>query len=281
MDHHVKPAFAGLSSLALAIAVIGSAGFAATAHAQTTGTASNGSNGSNGSSPAEIAFWQSVSETRDRNQYEAYLAAFPQGLFAGLARAKIAGLPGAAAKPESAEPTTTALPAAAVIARESPAPALAPALAPAPASSPVRAPTLTLSLVEQLRTLAMSQGNRYSRVSIVIPPRPALSEVSQLEVPPQFCSAVQRNAFHDERFRPAIEKASRNNTDAIAYMTTLTKLASEALAKGDNNTSGALVTESHRYEAVAQNAFLERTALASAYSRIMAAPVIPCAGASH
>ena len=38
---------------------------------------------------ADLIFWQSVSDSNDRAQYEAYLAAFPQGLFARLAQAKI------------------------------------------------------------------------------------------------------------------------------------------------------------------------------------------------
>ena len=68
------------------------------------------SNAKDNSSPAEVAFWQSVSETRDPAQYEAYLTAFPQGLFAGLARAKIAGLSGSAAQPASADVPKIATP---------------------------------------------------------------------------------------------------------------------------------------------------------------------------
>ncbi len=260
MNHRQKSVFAGLTCLAL--------GFAAPAHAQLA------SNAKDNSSPAEVAFWQSVSETRDPAQYEAYLSAFPQGLFAGLARAKIAGLSGSSAQPASADVPKIATPAV-----SAPAAQLIPAVLTVAAGSSVSG--LDSSFVEQLRALALSQGDRYRNVSIVIPPRPAMSAVGQLDVPAQFCSANERNAFHEDRFRPAIERASKNNTDAIAHMTMLARLAGEAQAKGDGNTSGALANESKNYEPVAQSIYLERTALASAFSRIMAVPVVPCAGATR
>lgn len=40
-------------------------------------------------SAAEIAFWQSISETSERSELESYLDLYPQGLFSELARARI------------------------------------------------------------------------------------------------------------------------------------------------------------------------------------------------
>ncbi|MEQ9328723.1 MAG: SUMF1/EgtB/PvdO family nonheme iron enzyme [Rhodospirillales bacterium] len=44
----------------------------------------------------EVVFWQSIQSSRDASLYEAYLAQFPDGTFAPLARAKIASLKGEA-----------------------------------------------------------------------------------------------------------------------------------------------------------------------------------------
>ncbi|MEQ9326530.1 MAG: SUMF1/EgtB/PvdO family nonheme iron enzyme, partial [Rhodospirillales bacterium] len=42
----------------------------------------------------DLAFWQSIQNSRDASLYEAYLAQFPEGTFAPLARAKLASLKG-------------------------------------------------------------------------------------------------------------------------------------------------------------------------------------------
>lgn len=55
---------------------------------------------------AEVAFWNSVADSDDKIQLESYLNAFPEGLYAPLARAKIAALGKApAAQPPSAAPS--------------------------------------------------------------------------------------------------------------------------------------------------------------------------------
>lgn len=48
--------------------------------------------GSNGVNPAEIAFWQSIKDRKDKASFQAYLKSFPQGVFAELARIRIQDL---------------------------------------------------------------------------------------------------------------------------------------------------------------------------------------------
>lgn len=144
----------------------------------------------------ELAFWQSVSSSEDREQLEAYLAQYPNGTFSGLARAKIAALDrrgagsvadnGLAAtavpaivtvapsRPDRAgddSPAATGLPGATAsgpsvpaAAAAAPAEAVKPALTPPAAtpspSAPAPGQSLPPSLAEQLRALGQSQGRR-------------------------------------------------------------------------------------------------------------------------
>lgn len=86
----------------------------------------------------ELAFWESVKDSKQVGDYEAYLKAYPQGRFAALAQARIAHLR-AAAPPAGAPPSTAP---AAPVAKETPAaPAKTPPAkaAPAPAPAPAAA----------------------------------------------------------------------------------------------------------------------------------------------
>jgi hypothetical protein len=69
--------------------------------------------------PGDLAFWQSIQNSTNPAEYEAYLKAYPTGRFAALARIRFAKPPAAAA------PAVAAAPAAAVA-----APAAAPGTAP-------------------------------------------------------------------------------------------------------------------------------------------------------
>jgi uncharacterized caspase-like protein len=59
----------------------------------------------------ELAFWESIKDSTHASDYEAYLEAYPNGRFAGLAKARIERLLAAAPKsetaPEQPRPTTT------------------------------------------------------------------------------------------------------------------------------------------------------------------------------
>lgn len=57
----------------------------------------------------ELAFWESIKNSSYAKEYEAYLAAYPNGRFAGLARARLERLRGGAPKPApAAEPAKPA-----------------------------------------------------------------------------------------------------------------------------------------------------------------------------
>lgn len=147
------------------------------------------------------------------------------------------------------------------------------------AQSPAHAnAVLEPAMVEQLRALAQSQGNRYRLGTVSLPPRPQSATVATLELPARFCSAMERNAFHDSRFKPIIEHASQNNATAIAHMNLLLRLQAEASNRGDGNTAMALAQEAKAYEKVARSIYLERTALDSVFPRLMAVPVVSCNG---
>ncbi|WP_295531149.1 hypothetical protein [Novosphingobium sp. Chol11] len=222
---------------------------------------------------ADLIFWQSVSDSNDRAQYEAYLAAFPQGLFARLAQAKI-NATASSQSPAASVPT----PPQAIAKAEQPRKQVASrsSVSPALPRSASALPLLDQPFVEHLRAIAMTQGKRYQNTSVILPPRPMITLVGSLELPPQFCSALERNAFYENRFRPLIDRASENNAQAIAHMERLNSMVKEAENRGDSNASGALAQESRSYQPVAMAIYNDRVALEPIFTRIMAVPVVAC-----
>ena len=92
----------------------------------------------------ELTFWDSIKDSQHASDYEAYLKAYPNGRFAGLARARMERLRAAAPKVDTPAPRPApAAPAAPPPERTRPAPA-APAAAPPerarPAPPPASAP---------------------------------------------------------------------------------------------------------------------------------------------
>ena len=88
----------------------------------------------------ELTFWESIKDSSHASDYEAYLQAYPNGRFAGLARARIERLRAAAPKAEMPAPRPAAekeKPRAAPVRRPADAPPPA-AAAPAPAPEPAR-----------------------------------------------------------------------------------------------------------------------------------------------
>lgn len=81
----------------------------------------------------EITFWESIKDSKEAGDYEAYLKTYPNGRFASLAQARLARL--RAAAPKASAPAQTASP--------TPPPAPVPAPAPAPASAAAAQPAHT------------------------------------------------------------------------------------------------------------------------------------------
>lgn len=79
--------------------------------------------------PAEIEFWQSVKDSGDRSELEAYLEAYPGGVFAPIARLRLKRLDGSGAGPplphvpaNAAKPQTTTAPVEPAPVKPNPAP---------------------------------------------------------------------------------------------------------------------------------------------------------------
>jgi len=62
-----------------------------------------GLKGRNGTAQQETLFWQSIKDSSNPDDYRAYLKAFPNGLFAGLARNRLAEQPGVDSPPDSSD----------------------------------------------------------------------------------------------------------------------------------------------------------------------------------
>lgn len=264
--------------------------------------------------PFELAFWQSVGTSDDPALYEAYLQQYPQGTFAALARAKAAALrhgattttpappaPAPAAPVPAAAPAPVAAPAATL-----PAPAVGPALAMAaplavPGTVAAAAPVANIALGQLLADLARSQQTpapgaaspsavalpaapvpaavaAVSPVSprYVVPQRPQMVAVPDLVLPPGFCSAEDRNRFHDTVYRPAVDAAKRNNDAAVAYLKQLQGIYDGYDLGKDTAAMNALAAEARAYQADAAATFSQQAALVRAFDALMAVPLQPC-----
>ncbi|MGE0255762.1 MAG: caspase domain-containing protein [Alphaproteobacteria bacterium] len=80
----------------------------------------------------ELRFWESADRGGSVGAYEAYLARYPDGIFAGLARARVAELKGPSARPPAAAPVATPVPAPVTAPQSAPA---RPAAAPTPVAT--------------------------------------------------------------------------------------------------------------------------------------------------
>lgn len=249
----------------------------------------------------ELVFWQSVSGSDDRGQFEAYLARYPSGTFAALAKAKITTLDRREAttiRPRPADPVVAPimpvpLPNASVpnippvvMPVATVGPATQPAPLPAPVPKPLTGPQIPSeppqavgepSLAQQLRALGQSQGRRPTP-GVQLPARPVLTRISPPSLPTQFCSAVLRNEFYDTRFKPAIDHASSNNAAAIAHLQVLQNLFQNARDSGDVTTANLYAAEAQDYGPVTKEIYADRTLFDPVFNQIMAIPIVDCAG---
>lgn len=232
--------------------------------------------------PFELSFWESVANSNDPAQFEAYLAQYPQGTFSGLARAKIAALapPAApvAAQPASV-PAITAPPPAPVAAPLAAIPAPPPVVAPPVAQAVPATPAPALSLLEQLT--AVGKGPQAAPTALFtetgpVPARPTLSAAAAPALPDHFCSAAERNSYHDSVYVPAVAVADRNNEATIAHLKNVQALHGEAIAAKNIAGANALAREATAFKPVADEAYGARAAMTELFARIMAVPVKGC-----
>ncbi|MBC2669154.1 hypothetical protein ACFOON_09285 [Novosphingobium piscinae] len=200
-----------------------------------------------------------------------------------IAVAPVAPAPTVAMAPPSAPvaaATPAALPAAAPAPATTPPPVPAPATTPGPAPSP--APAAPLTLAAQLAALAQSQGRTEpaagaSGPTRSLPTAPVLRSAEPVALPARFCSAVERNAFYDERFTPAKDAADENNRKAIAHLQALQRLYDDYGRQGDPDGQNAVAAESKAYQGIAATAYQASAAYEQLFQAMMAVPIADCA----
>jgi hypothetical protein len=248
-------------------------------------------------SPFELAFWEAVADSNDAAQFEAYLAQYPQGTFAAIARLRIAALGGqVVAAPAAvpvpapvansvavAPPPPVAKPAVApAVAQSTPAPAPVPA--PVPASAPIAVTTIAAPPAADpvaalvARAGALEAGGASAAPAVALPPAPQLAPVPQVPIPPTFCSALERNSYHDEVYRPARQVAQNNNRAAIAHLRALQELYDSYAPARDFERMNVIADTARAYEPVADDTYNITVSYDSLFDRLMAVRIIDCGG---
>ena len=118
---------------------------------------------------------------------------------------------------------------------------------------------------------------RPTAVSFAMPAPPTLTPVPPVAFPPSFCSAEQRNAFHDQVYAPSVSVAKRNNEATAGYLRQLQALYDQYQLSRDPDTMNAIVVAARNYEQVAQTTFSMQGQLVRQFPALMAVPVVPCA----
>ncbi len=215
--------------------------------------------------PFELAFWQSVAGSDDPAVYEAYLAQYPSGTFSGLAKAKLAALRPAQPAPEPVAASAPVVPVA------------------QPAAMQTESVDQAASDAALLSELAKSQEAGAGTVKVVaaqgfaLPLRPVLQEVADLPLPTAFCSAEQRNAFYETRYKPVLELARANNAAAIAHMRVLQQAYDSHQLSRDPTPMNALAAEARDYQQqVAAVTYSRQAAVVRQFDAVMAVPVTSC-----
>jgi len=225
-------------------------------------TAAQAPAGPSAEAQLDALFWQSVMNSEDRAQYAAYLARFPNGTFAELARLKIAAIDQRGGAPAGAPAAPPAPPAGAK-----------PAAAPPPASTQ----TPTAMSDADLFATAVSQVNRpfagAADVTATIPEAPALTPVPALALPERFCSAEARNAFYETRYQPAKAIADENNQKTIAHVQAIQAIYERFAGAHDAPAMTIVSREAVAYQPVAAQAYRESSEMAGRYAALMAVPI--------
>lgn len=208
-----------------------------------------------------------------------------------LAATPLAAAP-LAATPLAATPAALAAPAAAPSAVAAPPPAgIAPVVTAPPVATPVAGSqagvaavnepasyivgnTAALGLLARTQSVAASGAVRPS-----IPARPQMEQVPVLTLPPQFCSAEERNPVHSGSYLPALATASRNNSKAVAYMASLQQLYDGFRHDQDTISLNAIVADSQAYHPVALAAMEAESRFVGLFGQLMAVPVRTCEAA--
>lgn len=244
----------------------------------------------------DLVFWKSVSENMTAEKLRAYLRQFPDGVFAELAQLKLREFEGEAepsprtgSSMMSAPATAPArAPAGAANAAPSFTPPPAPVPAPAPAPPPPPAPAPAPATPTARPAPPASGGNPLvaelmaatgsAREGVAIPERPALAAVPHVAIPSAFCSALDRNTFHDRVYRPARDIANANNEEAIAYLEDLNAVYEGYRREGHFDATDQLARAAQAYKPIAADAYEVSVRYERMFDRLMATPLTRCAG---
>jgi len=211
--------------------------------------------------PFELTFWQSVAGSDDPAVYDAYLAQYPAGTFSGLAKAKVMTL--RRAVPAAPAPTPVSVVQPAVVKTENAVP---------PASD-----AALLSELAKSQEAGAGTAKVVAAQGFALPVRPALQEVADLPLPTSFCSAEQRNAFYETRYKPVLELARTNNAAAIAHMQALQQAYDSHQLSRDPTPMNALAAEAREYQQqVAAMTYSRQAAVVRQFDAVMAVPVTSC-----
>jgi hypothetical protein len=108
-----------------------------------------------------------------------------------------------------------------------------------------------------------------------MPARPDLTPVPPINLPASFCSAQERNTFHDGTYKPAWQIASNNNDLAIKYLDALNALHRE-YTEMQSGYANMITREYNDYAPVAAQAFDTSNKYTNLHDAIMAVPISAC-----
>jgi len=103
-----------------------------------------------------------------------------------------------------------------------------------------------------------------------------LAQVPAIRLPPTFCSAIERNVYHDEVYRPARAVAQRNNDSAIAHLRALQAAYDRYSEQRDFDMMNRIADVALAYEPVADNSYDTTVLYDSLFERLMAVRIIDC-----
>lgn len=114
--------------------------------------------------------------------------------------------------------------------------------------------------------VAVAQG-------FALPVRPVINDVPELPLPAAFCSAEQRNVFHETRYKPLMEIARVNNALASQHMKRLQQAFDSYQLARDPAPMNAVAKEASAWQQVATQTYNRQLAMVQQFHAIMAVPV--------
>ncbi len=150
---------------------------------------------------------------------------------------------------------------------------------PAPVVAPAPTPAAPVDTRAELiaRAGSIEAGTAPQASVINLPAVPQLAAVPQVAIPPTFCSALERNGYHDNVYRPARRVAQDNNRAAIAYLRQLQEMYDGYLPARDFERMNLIADAAQAYEPIADDTYQITVNYDSLFDRLMAVRIVDCA----